>query len=90
MVYKVRQSLRYVVWKERRSVARDLGAIYGAATVAEAEQAFTKFAETWDVKFPTISASWRRDWGRLTAIFAIRPRSEKWGMKGRQVQQGRE
>ena len=69
VVHKVRQSLRYVVWKERRSVARDRRAIYGAATLAEAKQAFNQFAETWDAKYPTISASWRRDWERLTVFF---------------------
>lgn len=73
VVHKVRQSLRYVVWKERRSRARDLRAIYGAATLADAEQAFTQFATTWDAKYPTISASWRRDWERLTVFFGYPP-----------------
>jgi putative transposase len=77
VVHKVRQSLRYVVWKERRSVARDLRAIYGAATLAEAEQAFTQFAEMWDAKYPTISASWRRDWERLTVFFGYPPEIRK-------------
>ena len=44
LVHKVRQSLRYVVWKERRAVARDLRAIYGAATRGEAEEALEQFA----------------------------------------------
>ena len=39
IVPKVRKALRYVVWKERRAVARDLRAIYGAATVSDAEHA---------------------------------------------------
>jgi len=77
VVHKVRQSLRYVVWKERRSVARDLRAIYGAATMADAEQAWTQFAATWDAKYPTISASWRRDWERLTVFFGYPPEIRK-------------
>lgn len=69
MVHKVRHSLRYVVWKERRLVARDLRAIYGAATLHEAEAALERLAHTWDAKYPTISATWRRDWSRLTVFF---------------------
>ncbi len=69
LVHKVRQSLRYVVWRERRAVARDLRAIYGAATLAEAEEALEQFAQTWDASYPTISVAWRRDWARLTVFF---------------------
>src|SRR4030095_13184964 len=47
IVHKVRNSLKYVPWKERRAVAADLRAIYGAATLPEAEQALECFAERW-------------------------------------------
>src|SRR5918995_132504 len=43
IVHKVRKSLRYGPWQERRTVAADLRAIYGAATRAEAEQALEHF-----------------------------------------------
>jgi len=42
IVHKVRHSLQYVVWKERRQVARDLRTIYGASTLAEAEAALER------------------------------------------------
>ena len=77
LVHKVRQSLRYVIWKERRLVARDLRAIYGAATLQEAERACEVLATTWDAKYPTISASWRRDWERLTVFFGYPPEIRK-------------
>lgn len=77
VVHKVRHSLRSVVWKARRSVARALRAIHGAATLAEATQAFAQFAETWDAKYPTISASWRRDWERLTVFLGYPPEIRK-------------
>jgi transposase-like protein len=69
IVHKVRNSLRYVPWKERRAVAADLRAIYGAATIPEAEQALERFAERWDAKYPAISPSWLADWDRLTVLF---------------------
>ncbi len=77
IVYKVRQSLRYVVWQERRAVARDLRAMYGAATLAEAEVAFQRLSQTWDAKYPTISATWRLDWSRLLVFFDYPPEIRK-------------
>lgn len=69
IVHKVRGSLKYVPWKERKAVAADLRAIYGAATLDEAEQALERFSERWDGKYPAISPSWRADWTRLTVFF---------------------
>ena len=61
IVHKVRHSLQYGVWKERRQVARGLRAIYGASTLAEAEAALERLGATWDATYTTISATWRRD-----------------------------
>jgi transposase-like protein len=73
IVHKVRNSLKYVPWKERKSVAADLRAIYGAATLADAEHALERFGQRWDAKYPAIRPSWRADWGRLTVLFDYPP-----------------
>lgn len=73
----MRQSLRSVIGKERRLVARDLRAIDGAATLQEAERACEVPATTWDAKYPTIRASWRRDWERLTVFLGYPPEIRK-------------
>src|ERR671932_1551492 len=73
IVHKVRNSLKYVPWKERKAVAADLRAIYGAATLAEAEQALERFAARWETKYPAISPSWLADWDRLTVFFDYPP-----------------
>lgn len=73
IVHKVRNSLKYVPWKERKSVAADLRAIYGAATLTEAEQALERFGQRWDATYPAISPSWRTDWARLTVLFDYPP-----------------
>ena len=77
IVHKLRNSLKYVPWKERKAVARDLRAIYAAPTVAEAEQALERFSATWDAKYPAISPSWRADWQRLTVFFNYSPEIRK-------------
>lgn len=73
IVHKVRGSLKYVPWKERKLVAKELRAIYGAATLSEAEAALERFAARWDGKYPAISPSWRADWQRLTVFFDYPP-----------------
>jgi putative transposase len=73
IVHKVRNSLKYVPWKERKAVAADLRAIYAAATLTEAEQALERFAERWDTTYPTINPSWLTDWDRLTVFFDYPP-----------------
>ena len=62
-----------MVWRERRTVARDLRAMYGAPTVTEADAAVERVALTGDARYPTISASWRRDWTRLMVFFDSPP-----------------
>ena len=73
IVHKVRNSLKYVSWKDRKAVATDLRAIYGAATLQEAEQALDRFAERWDATYPAISPSWLADWEGLTVFFDYPP-----------------
>ncbi|WP_026960284.1 IS256 family transposase [Aliagarivorans taiwanensis] len=77
IVHQVRHSLRYVNWKQRKVVAADLKRIYGAATLAEAEQALNVFADKWDSEHPTISQSWRNNWERLSVFFDYPPAIRK-------------
>jgi len=69
IVHMVRNSLKFVSWKDRKAVAADLKKIYRSLTVEEAEQELTTFADTWDAKYPTISQSWRRHWPNLITLF---------------------
>ena len=77
IVHKLRNAFKYVPWKDRKAVARDLKTVYGAATIKEAEHALDKFSDTWDAKYPAISPSWRSDWERLTVFFDYSPEIRK-------------
>jgi len=70
IVHMVRNSLRFVGWKERKAVAADLRAIYTADTLDGAELALTSFCEKWDKSFPAIGKSWLTHWDRITPIFS--------------------
>jgi len=69
IVHMVRHSLKYVNYKDRRAVAKDLKAIYSSPTVEAAETALEAFEETWDSKFPSISKSWRSRWENVIPFF---------------------
>lgn len=69
IVHMLRNSLRYVAWKDYRNVAADLKNIYRSATEQEALSELEKFTEAWDGKYPQIGKSWHRNWPNLTAIF---------------------
>ena len=50
IVHLMRNSLRFVPWKDKKQVAADLKKIYSSLTLDEAEQELRHFGETWDKK----------------------------------------
>ncbi|MBE5204340.1 IS256 family transposase, partial [Pectobacterium sp. FL60-S17] len=70
IVHMVRNSLRFVSWKDYKAVTRDLKAIYQAPTEEAAQQALDAFAGTWDSRYPQISRSWEANWVNLATFFA--------------------
>jgi len=69
IVHMVRNSLRYVGYKERKQVANDLKQIYQSVTEEEALLALEQFESRWDDKFPNIGRSWRKNWDNLATLF---------------------
>ena len=70
LVHLVRHSLKYVTWKEREAVAKELKTIYSATTADEAGVRLNEFAERWNDKYPSIAKSWRANWVRIIPLFA--------------------
>ncbi|HFU0690323.1 TPA: IS256 family transposase [Morganella morganii] len=73
IIHMVRNSLKYVVWKDYKAVTAGLKTIYQAATEDAALLALDKFAGTWDEKYPQISKSWRAHWENLNTFFGYPP-----------------
>jgi len=71
LVHLMRFSLAYVSYKDRKSVAADLKAIYRAATSEEAAQHLEAFAEKWDGRYPSIAKSWHLNWARIVPMFGF-------------------
>lgn len=59
IVHMVRNSLRFVAWKDYKAVTRDLKQVYRAATEEGALQAPDAFGKEWDARYPQISRNWR-------------------------------
>lgn len=73
IVHLVRNSLRYVSWKNYKAVTADLKRIYQSATEVEARQELDRFAATWDEQYPKIAQSWRGNWDNLITLFEYPP-----------------
>ena len=69
IVHMVRNSMKYVPWKDYKVIAADLKLIYQSVTEEEALQALDQFSERWDDKYPQISRSWRSHWDNLNPLF---------------------
>lgn len=71
IVHMIRNSLDYVGWKDRKTVAAELKKIYRATTEMEAAEALKIFAESdWGVKYPPIAQIWQRHWQEVVPFFA--------------------
>lgn len=77
IVHIVRNSLRYVPYKDRKKVATDLKSIYRAANAEQAKLELDNFSKAWDSKYPTISKMWESNWANIIPFFAYPPEIRK-------------
>jgi putative transposase len=71
IVHQIRNSMRYVAYKDRRRVAADLKPVYRAVNADAAEAALTAFDERWSGRYPMIADSWRARWPQITPFLAL-------------------
>ncbi|MBK9386660.1 MAG: IS256 family transposase [Planctomycetes bacterium] len=65
IVHMIRNSLRYVSFKDRKAVVKDLKPIYQAVNREEAEAALLAFEAKWGRRYEMITSSWRTNWERV-------------------------
>ncbi len=73
IVHMVRNSVKYVPWKNYKAVTANLKKIYQASTEESALQALDVFSDKWDNDYPKISRSWRQHWENLNTLFNYPP-----------------
>jgi putative transposase len=69
VIHQIRNSTKYVPYKDIKAVMADLKLVYGAATLEEAEYRLEEFRETWGKKYPQILKSWDSNWAELSTYF---------------------
>jgi transposase-like protein len=69
IVHMIRNSLRYVSWKDRKQLAIALKQIYTSATAEEARAELEGLKKIWGEKYPSVYQSWDRNWENIIPFF---------------------
>ncbi|MBP2117225.1 transposase-like protein [Cohnella lubricantis] len=77
IIHQIRNSTRYVSYKDLKKVTADLKPIYKASTEEMALVELDRFEETWGAKYPLIIRSWRTNWDELATFFKYPPEIRK-------------
>lgn len=77
IVHMVRNSLKYVSWKDYKVVTAGLKDVYQSPTEAAARAALERFTEQWGEQYPQINKSWNAHWPNLITLFEYPPEIRK-------------
>lgn len=69
IVHQIRNTLKYVPYKDKKSFATDLKAIYLAPNEEQGLENLARVSEKWGEKYPNAMKSWEKNWDVLTPIF---------------------
>lgn len=69
IVHMIRNSTKFVSYKDLKAVCRDLKEVYSAINAESGHEALQEFGKKWNDKYPMIQASWERNWNDLTEFF---------------------
>jgi len=77
IVHQIRNSIRYVSYKDTKKVLSGLKPIYTAANEESALLALDEFEQLWGQKYPLVVQSWQRNWGEIATFFKYPPQIRK-------------
>ena len=77
IVHQIRNTLGNVPWKDRKSLAQDLKAIYNAPTEEQGFIELERIEEKWGSKYIYALKSWRNNWSELSTFFKYTPEIRK-------------
>jgi len=69
IVHQIRNSIKYVSYKDVKKITSALKPIYTAATEDAALEEMNRFEKVWGGRYPLIVASWRNNWSELATFF---------------------
>jgi transposase-like protein len=69
LVHQMRNSMKYIVWKDQRSLTADLKKVYNALDKEEGYFYLEEAEAKWGKKYPAIFKSWNTNWERLSCFY---------------------
>ena len=69
IIHQIRNSTKYVSYKDIKALMADLKKVYGLADEETIVFELEQFSSKWDVKYPKISQSWQARWAELSTYF---------------------
>ena len=77
IIHQIRNSTRYISWKDLKAFTADLKPVYKAVTEDAALAAMDGFEAKWGTKYPLAIRSWRANWDELAVMFKYSPEIRK-------------
>jgi putative transposase len=77
IVHQIRNTLKYVPWKDRKPFAKDLKNVYSASNQEDGYQKLIEIEEKWGKKYFYAIKSWKENWAELSTFFAYTPEVRK-------------
>lgn len=69
IVHMIRNSTKFISYKDLKSVCRDLKEVYSAINAESGHKGLEEFSRKWNGKYPMIQAFWERNWNDLIEFF---------------------
>jgi transposase-like protein len=69
VIHQIRNSLKYIPWKDRKAFVEDLKLVYQAATRETAQANLVKLSDKWRGKYAVAVRSWENNWNDLATFF---------------------
>lgn len=73
IVHQIRNSQKYLSYKDVKAFMTDLKPVYKATTKEQAEKYLDQLESNWGFKYPKVIDSWRKNWPRLSNYFQYTP-----------------
>jgi transposase-like protein len=69
VIHQIRNSLKYIPWKNKKEFMEDLKLVYKASSLESASHNLDRLEEKWGNQYPVVIKSWRTNWDRLSGYF---------------------
>lgn len=77
VIHQIRNSIKYVSYKDLKKITSELKPIYKAPTEQAALEELEQFEQTWGSKYPLMVRSWRNNWDEIATFFRYPPEIRK-------------